>query len=197
MHSTLCRAFAPPQTRCAPGEVLWRSEPESGPDGSAIVLVQSTSRAVWERVGVAGWLARVDPPVDLTLRLGLERLTAGTRFRYRLRANPCVTRDHKRLGLMQREDQEQWLVRQGRRCGFQVPAHSWSKGANPRPDVSITQERMLRGRQRSGNGIRVWSVMYDGSLEVTEPVLFITALRTGIGHGKAMGLGLLSIAPIR
>jgi len=39
-------------------------------------------------------------------------------------------------------------------------------------------------------------VLYDGILKVTEPDKFTDALETGIGHGKIMGLGLLSVAPI-
>ena len=50
--------------------------------------------------------------------------------------------------------------------------------------------------QHSGNGIRIFSVLYDGILTVTEPDKFRDALQTGIGHGKTLGLGLLSVAPI-
>ena len=49
--------------------------------------------------------------------------------------------------------------------------------------------------QHSGNEIRIFSVLYDGILTVTEPASFLGAMKTGIGHGKAMGLGLLSVAP--
>jgi len=40
------------------------------------------------------------------------------------------------------------------------------------------------------------SALYDGILMVTEPDNFRASLQTGIGHGKAMGLGLISVAPI-
>jgi CRISPR system Cascade subunit CasE len=63
-------------------------------------------------------------------------------------------------------------------------------------DVRVSQEQMLRGRQHAGNGIRVYAVLFDGLLTVTDPETFRVALRTGVGHGKAMGLGLLSIAPL-
>jgi len=65
-----------------------------------------------------------------------------------------------------------------------------------RIDVRIAQERMLKGNQHSGNAIRIFSVLYDGILSVSEPDDFRGALQTGIGHGKVMGLGLLSVAPI-
>ena len=54
---------------------------------------------------------------------------------------------------------------------------------------------MLRGKQHAGNGIRIFAVLFDGLLTVTEPDTFRLALQTGIGHGKTMGLGLLSVVP--
>ena len=65
-----------------------------------------------------------------------------------------------------------------------------------RIDVRISQEQMLGGKQHTENGIRVYSVLYDGVLTVTEPDKFRDTLQSGIGHGKVMGLGLLSVAPI-
>lgn len=55
---------------------------------------------------------------------------------------------------------------------------------------------MLRGRQHTGNAIRIYSVLYDGILRVTEADKFKAAQQSGIGHGKVMGLGLLSVAPV-
>ena len=39
-------------------------------------------------------------------------------------------------------------------------------------------------------------MLYDGILTVIDPDKFMNALQTGIGHGKVMGLGLLSVVPI-
>ena len=74
---------------------------------------------------------------------------------------------------------------------------SISASPQERIDVRISQEQMLRARQHAGNGIRIYSVLYDGVLTVTEPDTFRTALKSGIGHGKVMGLGLLSVVPTR
>ena len=62
--------------------------------------------------------------------------------------------------------------------------------------MRISQEHMLRGKQHAGNGIQIYSVLYDGILTVTSPDIFMHALQAGIGHGKVMGLGLLSVVPI-
>ena len=55
---------------------------------------------------------------------------------------------------------------------------------------------MLRGMQHMGNGIRIYSVLYDGIPMVVEPDNFRATLQNGIGHGKAMGFWLLPVAPI-
>lgn len=199
LHSTLCRAFSTPDKKCPEGEFLWRIEPETDPAGCPRILVQSKSMPNWAGVGVQGWLANADSAIDLKDRLKVDSLKAGQRFRFRLRANPCVTRSGKRLGLLQLEEQETWLARKGELHGFSLPqlaSFDFSESPQNRIDVRISQEQMLRGKQHTGNGIRIYSVLYDGVLIVTEPDNFRIALKTGIGHGKVMGLGLLSVIPI-
>lgn len=202
LHATLCRAFAPPDTKCTPGSVLWRLEPETDSEGNPRVLVQSHAPADWDQIGITGWLASAAPALDITVRLGLDALKLGCRFRFRLRANPCVTRNHKRLGLMRLPEQEAWLTRKGTQHGFTVPLMD-SSVADAIPTealaVSVSNEQMLTGRQHGehrGNRIRIYSVLYDGVLLVTDPTAFVAGLRSGIGHGKALGLGMLSVAPL-
>lgn len=199
LHSTLCRAFATPNTKCPEGQFLWRLEPETGRDSAPRVLVQSKVEADWTRMNLPDWLACAEPAIDLKDRLKLDSLSAGRRYRFRLRANPCVTRDRKRIGLMQMADQDAWLVRKGELHGFRVaPALSGNtEGREKGIHVQVSQQQMLRGNQHSGNGIRLFSVLYDGILSVEDESLFEDALRNGIGHGKALGLGLLSVAPVR
>ena len=199
VHSTLCRAFSMPDTKCPEGEFLWRLEPETNPAGCPRILVQSRAIPDWKRIGVQGWLAENDPAIDLRYRLKLDALTAGKRFRFRLRANPCVTRNGKRLGLLKPEEQEKWIGRKGDQHGFSLPglkALDLSGSPLERIDVRVSQQQMLRGKQRTGNDIGVYSVLFDGLLMVTEPERFRNALQTGVGHGKVMGLGLLSVAPV-
>lgn len=199
LHSTLCRAFCEPDRTCPEGEILWRLEPETDPTGNPRILVQSRSIPDWTNIGVQGWLAKADPAIDLKDRLKLDSLKVGQRFRFRLRANPCVTRNGKRLGLMRLAEQEVWIERKAQRHGFSLPrlaSSNPSETSQERVDVRISQEQILRGKQHAGNGIRVYSVLYDGILRVTDPDIFWNALKTGIGHGKVMGLGLLSVVPI-
>lgn len=199
LHSTLCRAFSPPDTKCPKGEFMWRLEPETDSLGNPRILVQSRTLPNWNSIVVKGWLAEADAAINLNERLKLDLLKAGQRFRFRLRANPCVTRNGKRLGLLKQEEQEKWLERQGQQHGFSLPlllAFDYSESSEERPDVRISQEQMLRDKQHTNNSIRIFSVLYDGILTVTEPEAFRNALQTGIGHGKVMGLGMLSIVPV-
>lgn len=184
LHSTLCRAFSKPEAKCAPGEYLWRLEPETNAAGFPRILVQSRSIPDWNGIGVYGWLYDTTKPIDLKSHLQIESLEPGKRFRYRLRANPCVCRNGKRVGLFNRQDQRDWLLRTGAMHGFKPET------------MHLSQEQMMRGRKHgTGVTISVFSVLYDGMLEVTDTGLFRAALCSGLGHGKAMGLGLLSIAP--
>ena len=199
LHATLCRAFSTPERKCSESEFLWRLEPETDSAGRPRILVQSRKFPEWPSIGVQGWLAKADPPIDLKTRLNLDSLKQGQSFRFRLRANPCVCRNGKRLGLLRQEDQENWIERKGKLHGFNLPklmAYDMIDPSHDRIDVSISQEQLLRGKQHSGNGIRVFSVLYDGILSVTETNRFIGTLLSGIGRGKVMGLGLLSVVPI-
>ncbi|MBI5606511.1 MAG: type I-E CRISPR-associated protein Cas6/Cse3/CasE [Deltaproteobacteria bacterium] len=199
LHSTLCRAFSRPDKKCPEGEFLWRLEPEIDLMGCPRILIQSRKIPDWTSIGVKGWMVKSDPALDLKDRLKLDSLKIGRRFRFRLRANPCVTRKGKRLGLLRLEEQETWVGRQGEQHGFSLPLigiFNLSKSTRGQYEVQISQEQMLRGNQHSGNPVRIFSVLYDGVLSVTDPDKFRVALQTGIGHGKVMGLGLLSVVPI-
>lgn len=199
LHSTLCRAFSTPDKKCTVNEFLWRLEPETDSAGCPRILVQSRAMPDWDAIGINGWLVGADVPVDLMDRLKLGDVKAGRRFRFRLRANPCVTRGGKRLGLMRLEDQEQWLIRKGTLHGFDLPRSTSFDFSEPlaiRCNVHVSHEQMLSGKQHSGNGIRIYSVLFDGVLTVADAETFRAGIRSGIGHGKAMGLGLLSVVPV-
>ncbi|MFH1618606.1 MAG: type I-E CRISPR-associated protein Cas6/Cse3/CasE [bacterium] len=201
LHSTLCRAFAPPDCKCPEGEFLWRLEPETDQAGNPRVLIQSRSFPDWPRIGLKDWLAETPADgINIAGRLKLDSLKSGQRFRFRLRANPSVKRNGKRLGLLRPCEQELWLARKGEQHGFAFPSMAAPEAGEQvgrRIIVQISQDRMLVGKRRDETGIHVFSVLYDGILTITGVDKFLAALQAGIGHGKTMGLGLLSVFPIR
>jgi CRISPR system Cascade subunit CasE len=204
MHATLCRALIPQETKCPPGSLLWRLEPETDPRGYPRVLIQSQAIPDWSHLEKSGWLAQAEPGIDLVQKLALHSLAAGHIFRFRLRANPCRTVQGKRTGLVHPDAQREWLTRKGAQHGFALPASETldyfdfveSPNAKPYPNVRVSQDQLLIGRKHDGTTIRVFSALFEGRLKVCDPIKFRKAMQTGIGHGKVMGLGLLSVVPV-
>ncbi|MFH1259969.1 MAG: type I-E CRISPR-associated protein Cas6/Cse3/CasE [Elusimicrobiota bacterium] len=185
MHSTLCRAFSAPDAKCSQGAFLWRLEPERRSDGMPKIVIQSRELPDWSRINLPEWFwAKPALPIDIMKKLALKDLENGKRFRYRLRANPVASHKGKRFGLFESTAQVSWFQRQGEKNGFKSIT------------IHRSEERMLTGNIRSGHPIRVFSVLFDGILEIIDPTLFGKAVSDGIGHGKAMGLGLLSVIPV-
>lgn len=199
LHSTLCRAFSTPEQKCPGGTFLWRLEGAKDRQTSSEILVQSSIIPDWSRINVKDWFATMPhTPLDLVTQLNLKELQLGQSFRFRLRANPSVSRGGKRVGLFQNTDQIEWLVNKGVNHGFKLSqVHSFAMENQEHFDLMISQEKMLRGKQRNGHEISVYSVQYDGILIVSDIDKFLFSLMSGIGHGKAMGLGLLSVVPLR
>lgn len=179
MHRTLVRAFVRDE-RERPPRFLWRLEP--GQDWSRpTVLVQSDQPGDWTFLSdVQGYLAGSELPAAKAFEPG-SLVDASARLRFRLAANPTVTRQSKRLGLIGEEAQLAWLERQGARHGFDVVA------------ALVTGSDMLHGH-RSGSRVSLRRVLFEGVLQVRDAKALRHALATGIGPGKAFGCGLLSLA---
>lgn len=184
MHSTLCRAFTTPEVKCPQSAFLWRHEPEQNVAGMPKIIVQSHELPNWGEIKLPEWFwEQPSSPLDLAEKLAIKKMQNGRRFRYRLRANPSICRNGKRFGLFDVADQINWLHRQGVKNGFRALT------------IHRSEEKMLSGKIRGGYPIKVFSVLYDGIVEVTDMICFSRALSNGIGHAKAMGLGLLSVMP--
>lgn len=202
MHATLCRAFFPQETKCPPGSLLWRLEPETCAVGFPRILIQSNSVPDWSRLP-KGWLARDGDPAK---KIALNAFATGQHFRFRLRANPSKTMNGKRQGIVNRDEQMAWLKRKADQHGFALPSplsvdyfefmEQPESAGHAYADCRITHEQMLTGRKHDGMVIRIYAVLYEGRLSVTDAQLFRQALAKGIGHAKMMGLGLLSVAAV-
>lgn len=182
MHRTLARAFVF-DAETAPARFLWRLERRADYQSSPIVLVQSERPADWSVLDAfSGYAKEIHANKDVNLDMLIQ---PDARYRFRLLANPTVTRGRKRYGLMREEEQLAWISRQGGRHGFSVL--DCMRGAD---------ERLQVRQGRSGNRITLHTVLFEGLLQAEAPESLRPALLSGFGHGKALGLGLLSLARI-
>jgi CRISPR system Cascade subunit CasE len=180
--------------------VLWRLD---GIRRGFVAYVQSSTKPDWSRLP-ADYL--VEAPQVRSLQPMFDAIAPGRRFAFRLIGNPTRTvpqpdtkaanpdrRPHgRRVARRKPEEQLEWLIRKGEQHGFVIP--SAHKG---QPDVSPSPCLTLTSRKRPGDKgpITLEPVRFDGHLIVTGADAFANALRLGIGHGKAYGCGLLSLAP--
>jgi CRISPR system Cascade subunit CasE len=177
MHRTLARAFVADE-QSAPARFLWRLEAGSNAWATPTVLVQSAQTGNWSAVqDQPNYLQREIESKPFDLQTWIE---GGARYRFRLLANPTVTRQGKRYGLVGEQEQLAWLSRQGERHGFVAEA------------ALVTASDVLASR-KGDSRISLQRVRFEGRLQVRELAAFSRALEQGIGPGKAFGCGLLSV----
>ncbi len=182
MHRTLARAFAP-DANTPPARFLWRLERRADSQPATVVLVQSEQPANWSALhALPGYADAIAANKDVNLETLIQ---PSARYRFRLLANPTVTREGKRYGLTREEEQMAWIARQGGRHGFSVLG--CVRGAD---------ERLQVRQGRSGNRITLHTALFEGLLQADAPESLRQGLLNGFGHGKAMGLGLMSLARV-
>ena len=180
MHRTLARAFAA-DAKTPPTRFLWRLERRGDLQSSSVVLVQSVQAADWSGLNTHPGYAE---KIESNKAVNLEKLVQpNARYRFRLLANPTVTREGKRYGLTREEEQLEWLSRQGMRHGFSLLG--CTRGAD---------ERLQVEQGRGGNRITLHTALFEGVLQADSPEALRQGVINGFGHGKALGLGLLSLA---
>jgi CRISPR system Cascade subunit CasE len=185
MHQTLSRILEPEKN------YLWRLE-------ETVLLVQSQSRPDWGQLepGYLG-MASESKPFDVHDSFALDR-----KYRFRLHANPTVVKaipkaereprvsgkpkTGKREGLYKLEEQIAWLHRQAERNGFELL------------DFMVSNSDSWRFKKDNSSDPMTLAVAeFDGHLRIANLETFQTCVQTGLGHGKAFGLGLLSLARTR
>jgi len=124
----------------------------------------------------------------------LERIQAGSVWRFRLVANPtksCARGDEseKRRGVVHAQItpryQEDWLQSRADKHGFTLEQDSFM--------VTHSKWYVFNKDGNQKNKVTLLAVAYEGILTVTVPELFRQTLVSGIGRGKAYGLGLMTI----
>jgi CRISPR system Cascade subunit CasE len=192
MHRTLMRAF--PERLPEAERVLFRldADPRSG---RLTLLVQSLMEPDWS------WLAEPRPQSYLQptgepnpgVKSFQPQFDPGQRLVFRLRANPTVKRDGRRLGLLREEDQRAWLARKAAQGGFTVLSADLRTEGLEKGRIQRPADRSPIGQGES-HRLSMLAVRFDGLLQVSDPARFLDTLQTGIGSGKGLGFGLLSLA---
>ena len=178
MHRTISQAFG---DDLSDERILYRVDVERT-TGVPTVLVQSQAEPDWLALPDAGYL--LEPAASKSIDPGFS---AGQLMSFRLRANP-VKRDNetgKRMGLLEEQNQREWLDRKGERNGFRVVR------CHVIPEGLREFEKRRGGSQRT---ITLLSVRFEGLLQVTDPDSLLSGMEDGIGPAKAFGFGLLSLA---
>ncbi len=196
MHKTLMRSF-PDDLDRERDRVLFRVDTDPC-SGIPVVLLQSTLEPRWDWLaddGARGYLlpGHLLPPgveENPAVKSFDLNLAPGQVLAFRLRANPTVKRKfddgtHKRVGLYREEEQIKWLERKAEQGGFRILS------------VRTGNQHIVGGRihhDKTTHKLRLLSVQFDGLLQVTDPHWLRETVRRGVGSGKGLGFGLLSLA---
>jgi len=166
--------------------VLFRLESERRTGGFNL-LVQSQGLPDWTWLTdteQTGYLLPVDA-LNPWVKSFDPDLLSGQLLVFRILANPTVKKNGKRRGLCREEDQRAWMIRKADRGGFRV--HS----------LRLRERGWIQGalfRKANRHNLCLFAVQFDGLLEVMDTSKFKLCLERGIGSGKGLGCGLLSIA---
>ena len=194
MHGAVRAAFDTPEDHDRPGaRTLWRLDTTAlgtvqlylvspgRPDLAHLVDQAGTTGEAWTTRAYDGLLASLRP---------------GQRWAFRLTANPTRSgrktpeaKDTQRFGRLRASEQQQWLMDRAARCGFALAAQH-----DGEPNLKL-HRRQTVSFKRGTHAVTLTTVTYDGVLEVADVDAFRQALTLGIGHAKAYGCGLLTIAP--
>ncbi|MBL8932308.1 MAG: type I-E CRISPR-associated protein Cas6/Cse3/CasE [Kineosporiaceae bacterium] len=193
LHAAVRFAFPRTELDSAPGRVLWRLD--SADHRHVLYTVSPQPPDFTHVVEQAGWPATTGWQTRDYMPL-LNRLAEGQAWHFRLTANPTHSGRRRpgastqRFGHVTVEQQATWLVSRSPGWGFAIPE---AKDSAP---MSLVHQRAVRTFQRKEARVTVTTVVFEGTLEVTDPQLLRQALIGGMGHAKAYGCGLMTLAPI-
>ncbi len=178
MHRTLMNILDDGDSR-----LLWRLE-QRQLHTAPYILVQTLKRPdlakIFAKNGKDYGRAMPDSPKEFN-----PVCNKGEVFYFRLLANPSKMKNRKRLGLYKKDEQESWLVRKMSLTGADIESF-----------IIKDSFKIVTGpiRGESKGKITMLAVTFEGVLRIRKPDDFHNVLKYGVGHGKAFGLGLLSIA---
>lgn len=120
----------------------------------------------------------------------LNRIQNGGKWRFRLTANPTVSKSHgKILAHITEEFQKKWLLERSDKWGFSLAENEF--GA-----VNSRWYDFYKNDDKKGVRVRLLSVTFEGVLTVTDAEKFKETLCSGIGREKAYGQGLMTVIKV-
>ncbi|MCE7935138.1 MAG: type I-E CRISPR-associated protein Cas6/Cse3/CasE [Chlorobi bacterium CHB2] len=208
LYRTLERAF--PQGRSKDNRLLFRIEPPrpGNHEKGVTVLVQCARESPdWQHLPEADYCLEIEGPKDCSfVSEGANIFKADQHLLFRLIANPVqrirkqqrsapypnkpeghVRFRHK--GILDEEEQHQWLRDQGGKGGFEPLFIQTVTFGVPRTKPSNVSHMQKQSIPHVG-------VRFEGLLRVTDPDKFIETLERGIGPAKAFGFGLMTVAHV-
>lgn len=221
MHAAIAGSFSPSGEDENEGRVLWRVD-HMGNGGANLYIVSPKEPSLVGLDEQIGWPDLEHQWQTRDYDVVLNKIANGQRYRFRLVANPVVSRRNvtdqhdrsKRMAHVTALQQESWLIgaaayealgvkppqyllaeeqSRAERNGFMVERGE----ADGQARLVASDSRQWRFRQgKNGNWIRLVTVRYDGVLRVVDEERLRHALTFGIGRGKGFGCGLLTLAPI-
>jgi CRISPR system Cascade subunit CasE len=208
-------------TRAENSGFLFRIDSQSG--GRAVILVQSAVKPDWDYAfHNAGYLLAAPPQI----RPFDPCFSEGQQLRFRIRANLSkkikrstggvdltkAREGRDRMGRMKAQSKRvaltwdkgrnpqdairEWFAAKGSQGGFRLEAFralqiGWVAGNRPSSGAPGL------GCDSPGHHMKFRCALLEGTLTVTNEAKFRETILRGIGHGKAFGLGLLSVSPAR
>lgn len=204
LHAAVLASFAEPLAADYGPRPRWRIDQNSRHE-TLLYLVSPTKpdlthlveQAGWPTTG--GWDSHEYGPF-------LDQLRAGTRWKFRLTANPVHSirrspeEPTKVTAHVTPHHQLAWLVKKQETAGFRVVERAALPAGLPpdsRYELLVHQRRNLSFRKRAQDApVTLATATFDGQLEVTDAETFRRTLTQGIGRAKAYGCGLMTLAPL-
>jgi len=201
MHAAVLAGFPPLP---ADARVLWRLDSDE-PHRPVLWMASPYRPDLSHLAEQAGWPASDAPQLETrSYEPLLKRLDAGQRYAFRLTANPTRAiapdgpgRRGKRVEHVTAFHQAAWLLGRADNAGFRVlESGTCIPGTDdPALQLQLRDRDKVRFTKNNHDGtITIARVTYDGMLEVTGPDALRHALTSGIGHARAYGCGLLTLA---
>lgn len=194
LHGAVMRCFPPSQ---APARPLWRLDYSQ--HGCLLYIVSDSAPDATGFVEEYGW------PVANSWKVCdyapvLAAVEHGRQFAFRMTANPVHSvrlenapldkkgrRRTKRVAHVTVAQQTQWFLDRTHRWGFTV-------GAGDEASVRVVARRVLEFN-RQERAMKIGTATFEGVLTIEDQAAMRRILVEGVGHAKAYGCGLLTIAP--